>query len=278
MHFRSLIRRWCLVVLLPAGAGCERTRPRDVEAASVGQWVWTRADAERFVESAAALPGLEAAVFIGSVECDATTRQLEARAGLAASVVSAPHPTAVIRLEDGLDQCRGVSDASAAFNASLDSVVAVLRQRGGRVAYDAVQLDYDAPERALPAWAASVTHLRRGSLRGDSVWVTSLITHVRRPEYGALFRDVVSGHVLQVFDTGEAATEALVSQAVRSTQRARVPFRLGLGAFERDTRRGRTEHRAWFGAVRRFAGVEGYRGIWVFPAGQRWVSIFRESS
>ncbi|MDZ7629923.1 MAG: hypothetical protein U5K74_00860 [Gemmatimonadaceae bacterium] len=122
------------------------------------------------------------------------------------------------------------------------------------------------------AIAAVVGH----SLAQDSVWVTSIIAHLREPSYGALFRGAVRGHVLQVFDTGEEASEVRIAEAVRVVRRAGLPFRVGLGAFERETKRGRTEHRAWFSAVPRFARVDGYLGVWVFPAGQRWVSFFRE--
>ena len=145
------------------------------------------------------------------------------------------------------------------------------------VAVRAVQLDYDAPQRRIAQWAGSVRYLRAHALATDAVWVTSLIAQLREPEYGDLFRDVVSGHVLQVFDTGEPATVVQVDEALRLARRARMPFRLGLGAFERQTRRGPTDHRAWFATVPRFAAVRGYAGVWIFPAGQRWVTLFRET-
>ncbi len=263
----------CALVL---GCGPSASRSTLPPAPTLGQWVWTRADAARFVESAAARRGLLAGVFVGAVRCDTASGTVVATAGLPPDVVPVATPVAVIRFEDGLDQCRGVSDRSAAFEAAVDSAVGVLRRRGGNVAYGAVQLDFDAPQRALRAWATTVRRLRTGALRGDSVWVTSLVAHLREPEYGALFGGVVSGHVLQVFDTGEPATEPRVAEAVRLVRRAGVPFQIGVGAFERETRRGRTEHRAWFDAIPRFAEVEGYAGVWVFPAGHRWVTLFPE--
>jgi len=271
-----------LMLLACAGlvAGCEQapaTQPDTRQRTALGQWIWTRSDVSRYTESLVAHPALEAGVFIGAIHCDTVTRRLVARAGLSAAVVSVAHPTAVIRLEDGLDRCRDVSLLSPTFEPRLDSAVKVLRERGGAVAYAAVQLDYDAPERALTAWAQSVRYLRAHALSRDTVWVTSIIAHLREPKYGALFGDLVSGHVLQLFDTGEPATPERIAEAVRVVRRAGAPFRIGLGAFERETARGKTEHRAWFNAVPSFAEVPGYQGIWIFPAGHRWVTLFRET-
>jgi len=270
------------VLLACAGlvAGCKPAPPARTDTrqqASLGQWIWTRADVPRFTESQVAHPSLEASVFIGAIHCDTIARTLVARAGLPAAVVDVRRPTAVIRLEDGLDRCRDAADRSAGFDQRLDSVVRVLRLRGGNVPYAAVQLDYDAPQRALAAWATSVRYLGSHSLARDSVWITSIIAHLREPAYGTLFADVVQGHVLQVFDTGEPATPERIAEAVRIVRRAAVPFRIGLGAFERETSRGRTEHRAWFDAVPQLAAVPGYHGIWIFPAGNRWVTLFRET-
>ncbi len=274
--------RICVAVAVLLLAGCERSpAPSSAIAglapAAVGQWIWTRADAARYQESVKQVPALEAGVFIGSVRCDTAEHRLVAQAGLPPTVVPVARPVAVIRLEDGLDDCREAADAPAPFERQLDSAVHVLRRRGGNVPYAAVQLDHDAPQRGLAAWAASVRYLRSHALAGDSVWVTSIIAHLREASYGPLFGDVVSGHVVQVFDTGELATESQVVEAVRLVRRAGIPFRVGLGAFERATRRGPTSHRAWFATVPRFAAVPGYAGVWIFPAGQRWVPLFRET-
>ena len=257
-------------------AGCSSPAPRQpLTATAIGQWIWTRADLARFTESQQADTAIQAGIYIGAVTCDERTHTLISRSGLSVGVVSVPVVTAVIRFEDGLERCRAAAPP-ADFSRALDSAVRVLRTRatGRRIA--AIQLDYDAPQRALAAWATNVRALRAGALAGDSVWVTSILAHLREPGYGDLFRTVVSGHVLQVFDTGEEATSDQVAQALRLARRARMPFRMGFGAFERQTRRGPTNHRAWFGTLRAFAAVDGYRGVWVFPAGRRWISIFRE--
>lgn len=213
-------------------------------------------------------------MFIGAVHCDTTTQRLIAHAGSPRSVSGAESVTAVIRLEDGLDRCRIVDDTSRTFDVALDSAVSVLRLRGRGTHVAVVQLDYDAPQRALKAWSGSVRYLTTHSLARDSVWITSLIAHLREPAYGDLFRGLVRGHVLQVFDTGEAATALRVDEALRLASRAHMPFRLGLGAFDRSTRAGETDHRAWFGTIKHFATISDSRGIWVFRAGRTWISLF----
>jgi hypothetical protein len=279
---RLLARCYRAIVLAMTCAVCGACAGESLPLAratpAIGQWVWTRADVHRFTESAAVRPELEAAVFIGSVHCDTATNVLVARAGLSPRVLQASPVSAVIRFEDGLDRCRGARGAAMPFNALLDSAVSILLTRTGDAPLRVVQLDHDAPVRALPAWAATVRYLSRHALARDSVWVTSIIAHLREPAYGDLFRDVVRGHVLQVFDTGEAATAAQVSEAVRIVERARMPFRLGLGAFERETKRGVTEHRAWFETVPQFARTRGYAGLWVFPAGRRWITLLRDDA
>ena len=266
------VSRVACMLLAGALSACAPA-PEHSTPPSVGQWIWTRADLERYAESAAAVPQLGAAVLIGSVQCDSGSGRLIARAGLSASSAHAESVTAVIRFEDGLLRCRVATAAKGRFAERIDSVVHLLRERARSASLNAVQLDYDAPQRSLGAWAATVAYLHAHALRDDSIWVTSIIAHLREPEYGELFRDVVSGHVLQVFDTGEPATVAQVQEAVRLATRAHMPFRLGLGAFERETRAGRTDHRAWFATVPEFAAIDGYRGVWVFPAGRRWISL-----
>lgn len=269
---RLFLLLWLLVAACEAQVQAPRRPP------ALGQWIWTRADLARFSEARAVRPDLQAATFIGAVQCDTASRRLTARAALSPGDAGVAPATVVIRFEDGLDRCRTAADTALHFNRSLDSAVLVLRTRGAGTPIAAVQLDHDAPQRALGAWSASVRYLARHSLATDSIWVTSLVAHLREPAYGDLFRDVVRGHVLQLFDTGEAATPASISEAIRLTTRARMPFRLGLGAFERDTRQGRTEHRAWFATAPRFALIDGYRGLWVFPAGRRWLSFLHEAA
>lgn len=276
------VREFCrtaeIVLLVASMSGCTAEVPRAIGPPQLGQWVWTREDAALFTEAAVSRPDLDAGVYIGAIDCDASSRRLAAHAGLSPGVIGAASITAVIRFENGLDACRIANTTTQRFNQSLDSAVRVLRRRGAGTSVHAVHLDYDAPSRALDAWAASVRYLTQHALAKDSVWVTSLIAHLREPKYGDLFRDVVRGHVLQVFDTGESAEPDRVIEAIRIAKRARMPFCVGLGAFERSGRLGATNHRAWFSTIPQFAKVPGYRGLWVFPAGQRWVTLLRETS
>ena len=253
-------------------------KPIVLAAPAIGQWIWTRTDLARFAESRAVHPGLEAAVFIGSIQCDTISGRLVARAGLSASEPQTDGVTGVIRFEDGIDRCRIAGAAARRFAQQLDSAVSILRQRARTARISTMQLDYDAPQRAIRVWAGHVAYFHAHALRGDSIWVTSLIAQLREPGYGDLFRGVVSGHVLQVFDTGEPATAAQVDEALRLARRARIPFRLGLGAFERETRGGRTDHRAWFATLPQFKAIDGFRGVWVFPAGREWISLITKGT
>jgi hypothetical protein len=137
-----------------------------------------------------------------------------------------------------------------------------------------VQLDYDCPERLLRRWSVVVARLSREALSGRAVWVTSLVAHVRHSDYGELFRPHVAGHILQVFDTGDRMSLPYARRIERLASRHRMPFRLGVAAFERRLRNGRTtDHQAWFDATRLMTGSRWYAGVWVFPGGDSWVHL-----
>ena len=118
-----------------------------------------------------------------------------------------------------------------------------------------VQLDFDCPVRLLPRYAALVKALGQGARRGRSLWITSLYAHVQAAAYGELFRGLVAGHLLQLFDTGDGLRPAQAEEVVRTVEARGVPFQLGLGAFERSPL---------------------YRGLWIFPGGQRWLPLVEE--
>jgi hypothetical protein len=129
----------------------------------------------------------------------------------------------------------------------------------------------------LPRWAALLAALRaRGLFDGYAVWITSLVAQLRDEQFGRMFRPLVSGHIVQVFDTGELASDAARAELTRLLTRADLPFRLGLGAFERG-RRGlqRTEHEAWWPLVAALTAHPQFRGTWVFAAGQNWADKLR---
>jgi hypothetical protein len=139
----------------------------------------------------------------------------------------------------------------------------------GGVCVQEVQLDYDAPVRRLGEWAELVTALADGSLRGRELWITSIPAHLRDPGYGARFAGHVRGHILQLFDTGLRHDATVALEISRRLARQELAFRVGFGAFERRSASGRrTDHAAWLGSLPLFAKLDGFSGVWVFPAGR----------
>ena len=185
----------------------------------------------------------------------------------------------VIRFEDSFTKSwnnQTDSSIAAPVDSAIKTFIAVAQTAG--VTITEVQLDYDCPERLLPRWANVVRVVSRDALAGRTVWLTSLVAHVRHPEYGDLFRDIVAGHIVQVFDTGDRMSVPYARQLERMVTRHRMPFRLGVGAFERQLANGTTtNHRAWFGAARLMAGSEWFRGVWVFPGGSPWGSLLERA-
>lgn len=228
--------------------------------APFAQWVWTEADRAPLADLRASQPGAVAGVHIATLHyADGVVRS---ELSLAPGLVDPPRAL-VIRLDDDLHAAFDAlpDDAlAAALAAPLTRLLALADQRGASVE---LQLDYDVPVRLLPRWAAVLRLLRGGCLAGRPLWVTSLVAHLQRPDYGALFVGVIDGHILQVFDTGDRAPSAATVRAL--AEAADLPYRWGLGAFERgDT----TAHRAWFSAT---SGCTGRcQARWVFPAGQPW--------
>jgi len=81
-----------------------------------------------------------------------------------------------------------------------------------------------------------------------------------------------------VFDTGDRMSVPYARQLERMATRHRMPFRLGVGAFERQLANGTTtNHRAWFGAARVMTGSKWFRGVWVFPGGSPWASLLERA-
>jgi hypothetical protein len=85
------------------------------------------------------------------------------------------------------------------------------------------------------------------------------VAHLADPGYGARFRPLVDGHIIQLFDTGERHTSARERELLARAERAAMPFQLGVGAFERRLTSGPTTHRAWFDLLPRAE-----RSRWIF--------------
>jgi hypothetical protein len=226
-----------------------------------GEWIWTRTDAAGFSTLSRQSPKLVPAVHVATVEGDARFRR-----ALSPAVVGQRPVALVVRFEDSFHQVwqrRDGAELSEQLAGELARVIAETRATG--VTPTELQLDYDAPVRRLPEWSAVV---RRVAPRlGLPVWVTSIPAHLADPEYGARLRGAVAGHVIQLFDTGWPCTRANATKLSRRLREQGLPFRVGIGAFER-RRAGRiaTDHGCWARAARTLDEQPGMRGRWVFPA------------
>ena len=255
--------------------GCEGADgPGPRQRAEIGQWIWSSADSAVYAASSRTIPAVVPTIWIGTVHGTRDGRVV-GQLALSPRIAGRERAAVVIRLEDDFSavwQSRTDSAVAASLGASLASMLAAVSTTGVQITE--VQLDYDAPERLLPRWSAVVATLSRDALRGHTVWVTSLVAHVRQREYGDLFRGSVSGHILQVFDTGDRMSLSYADQLERLASRHRMSFRLGVAAFERELADGTTtDHRAWFSAPRVMSRSPWYRGLWVFPGGQMWAPL-----
>jgi hypothetical protein len=253
---------------------CGKGEPARTAPLDIGQWIWTAVDSARFADASRTIGRLTPTVWIGSVRGSRDGR-ITTRLAQSPRLAGTARAGVVIRFEDDFTAIWDQRSDSA-IAADVGRAIGALLGTAGTSGVDIpeVQLDYDCPERLLERWSAVVSRITRDVLAGREVWLTSLVAHVRRREYGDLFRDHVAGHILQVFDTGDRMSLSNADQIERLASRHRMPFRLGVGAFERTLANGSTtDHRAWFGAVRIMSRSEWYRGMWVFPAGRPWTQL-----
>ena len=261
-----------LAFVVACGGAC-KDAPGQREVAT-GQWIWSAEDSVRFVDASRAMPSLVPTVWIGTI---AASRDgvVESRLALSPRTAGRDSTAVVIRFDDAFGNtwpARSDSLIAADVGAALERILAAASRSDVRVTE--VQLDYDCPDRLLSRWSVVVDRLTRDALAGRVVWLTSLVTHVRHREYGDLFRGQVAGHILQVFDTGDRMSLTYARQIERMAERQRMPFRLGVGAFERRLPNGRTtDHRAWFRAEGVMRQSQWYRGMWVFPGGTTWTQL-----
>lgn len=219
------------------------------------------------------MPQLQAAVWAGTIDW----RDGHFQGRLALSPARIPSPVIVIRLDDSVHEAwrepapRTSEELDRQIGSILDHV------KGSGLLPAVVQLDYDCPSGRLANWSEALRALKKGSLHGTEVWITSLIDHLRDPRFGALFRDTVAGQVLQVFDTGDAFADGRPAAVLRDLERQGLPFQMGFGAFERKSRSGEvTQHREWLRSLPLFSKSALYRGAWIFPAGLPWIAQVKE--
>jgi hypothetical protein len=262
-----------LMVWLFAAAtwACDRPVPHETD---IGQWIWSSADSAVFADAARSIRKLVPTVWIGTIRAS-RDGNMQSQLALSPRIAGRSTTGVVVRFDDGFSNVWAVQTDSAvasAVGASLHDMLAAAQRSG--VTVSEVQLDYDCPERLLRRWSAVTAMLARGALAGRPVWITSLIAHVRRAEYGDLFRANVAGHILQVFDTGDRMSLPNARRIERLVSRHRMPFRLGVGAFERRLANGQTtDHQAWFEAPHVMRGSRWFRGVWVFPGSAPWAHL-----
>ena len=260
-------------------AGALLVRPRAVRptpldpvpSPAVGQWIWTRADADLFAEVHQGHPDLGAAVLAGTIVVEGG--KLVLRRGLSPVLGGAPGPIAlVVRLDDSVHPLwahRSPAELTLAVGPLLGRILDDARAAGATVTE--LQLDYDAPERRLEAWAGVVAGLVNRELAGVPLWVTSVPSHLDDPLFGARLAGHVQGHILQLFDTGLRRGPAEEARIREALVRQGIPFRLGVAAYERQKgQHTTTEHAAWVEAVATLRALPGYAGVWVFPAGREY--------
>lgn len=257
--FLTAFLSFALLASPPGLAGALRT----------GQWIWTQNDLSLYKDRRHRDPGLEAGVFIATIVRDHDRTAL--KRALSPGLV-APLRAVVIRFDDSFHAAWKQSDAEVA-NETGRLLATLLQQVDDTGAEPTeIQLDYDCPERLLPRWSRLLRSLSNGALKNREVWITTLTSQLRQDDFGKLFQGSVEGHIPQVFDTGEAFSPEAAATLRERLDRAALPFRLGLGAFERASENGTnaTDHGRWREAIPMLKTSVWFRGLWIFPAGQPW--------
>jgi hypothetical protein len=248
--------------------------PETISAGPIGQWVWSPRDKILYEDGRRSVPDLRAAVWVGTI----FWKDGHFSRRLALPPFSSVSGAIVIRLDNSVHGAW--RSASLKTNEELDKNIRDLLShvKGAGGSAQTVQLDYDCPVARLAEWSSALKILKEGSLRGSDIWITSLISHVDTPSFGQLFGSIVSGHILQVFDTGDAFTDARPTEIRNRLEAQGIPFQMGFGTFERGTRSGVlvTQHQDWLRHLKLFAASPLYRGSWIFPAGRPWTAYLKE--
>jgi hypothetical protein len=239
----------------------------------IGQWIWSRVDERIFKESRESLPDLVPSLWVSTIEASdgALVQKLALTPALGKSIRSMG---IVVRIDDNVHALWKTLPAEK-IGTDIDGRLHRLMEllAAAHVHVDEVQLDYDCPVSRLTEWAEVLRLITARSLRGKAVWITSLPSHLDDPAYGARFRGATAGHILQLFDTGVSCNQDTLNRLSDRLRKQAMPFRIGLGAFER-RRSGRlTDHELWFSAVPSFAALPGYQGVWIFPGGKKWLHL-----
>lgn len=263
-----------LVSLFALPIACRRDPPAPP---TLGQWVWTARDSALFVASRAARPELRSGVWVATLALRGDS--LVTALGRPIDAAMGSDAEGVIRIDDSFSALweRIPGDSVAQLvTARLSRILPLIDPAPGRGGPPrTIQLDYDAPMSRLADYAQLLARLRTpgsGVLRDRSLWVTSLVAHLADPRYGERLRPWVDGHIVQLFDTGDRYYPRAAGVVLARLDRAALPFRVGLGSFERQLATGPTTHRAWFALLPEASQSRWYRGCWIFPAGTPYLS------
>lgn len=261
------------IFLLVTGFASIASASPDQKAAFVGQWVWSLQDQKVFTESQKQIPDLAPALWVSTLSY--RQGKIEQRLALSPHLLKMNSLALVIRLDDSLHQAwdeLSAKELAGQIDEKLKVLLALLSQADVQIRE--IQLDYDCPVRRLTAWSATLQKLSEGSLHGQNLWITSLVAHQQNADFGKLFRGKIQGHILQVFDTGDALSQNALEEITLRLSQQGIPFRLGLGAFERSDPAGAaTENREWFATVPEISRNLFFRGLWIFPGGKTWTYL-----
>ncbi len=236
----------------------------------IGQWVWSSRDAKIFNDARRNVPDLVPSIWVSTISV--SDGKIVQRLANVPDLIGRKSPVAVvIRFDDSFNSVWHTKKATYVaeeLDERLYKLTGILTDTG--ITVREVQLDYDCPVRRLEDWSKVIYVLNKGSLKDRDVWITSLPSHIQVPGFGLWFSGCVTGHILQVFDTGVSCNRTNVERIAGLLRKQGVAFRLGLGAFERTKGTLSTNHRRWFSSLSAFSSIPGYRGLWVFPGGRQW--------
>ncbi len=244
---------------------------------ALGQWIWSARDAAVFAEARRGQPNLIPSPWIATLSF--SEGRIAVRRALSPALAAGAPIAAVVRLDESLHRAWERLPA-AQIAASLETALSELDRRVAATGAEILewQLDYDCPQRRLGEWAEVLKRLKSGALRERPLWITSLVSHLQDADFGQRLRGPVAGHILQIFDVGELSEGHTSKGLFARLEDQALPFRLGLGAFERRLAADKiSEHRIWFSALPYFSKNPWYRGLWVFPAGKPWAYLLPNS-
>lgn len=272
---RAAWRVALLATLLVAGGALACAPQSDPPPPTLGQWIWNSRDSALLQDSRRQRADLRAGIWVATLarRGDSLVTEL----GRPVDASAGPDAEVVIRFDDSFSTWWGKVPVDTLANwvaLRLQRVLPLVDGSAPDRERRAVQLDYDAPVARLAEYAALLRRLRddeSGLPHERTLRITSLISHLRHPEYGSLFRPLVDGHIVQLFDTGERHDAVAEGRLLELLDAARIPFHIGVGSFERRLSSGMTTHRDWFAILPRAAQSRWFRGTWIFPAGSPYL-------